>query len=572
MKSILLAQLKKERCFILVVLLLLPSVLALFKGGFFSIYDDMQVIRLHQMDKCFVDRQIPCRWVPDLGYGYGYPLFQYYAPLPYYFMEIFHRLGFSLIASVKIGFGSSLLFSGIFFFLFLRLFFSCFPSLLGAILYVYAPARAADLYVRGAMGELWGMSALPLFFYSFERFIRRSDLKNYILFSFATFLLLVSHNLTVLMALPLLAFWISFRLWQVKRLKLVKATFFSLLGGLGLAAFFVVPLLLELDLVHHQTLVQGYFNYLSHFLNLYQIFFSLKWGYGPSIAGTDDKVFLGVGPVHSLLAFGGFLAAVFIFWKARNKSLSVSKKIRNILQLIFISFVLFLLYCFLAHQRSVFIWKTLAPLSYLQFPWRFIYISIFLSSFLGAFLLEVLEKRKAFIGVVLLCLVVLLYGRFFTPKDWIRISDKEKLSGENWQRQVTASIYDFLPKSAKRAPKHSAPNEVIGKDVETVLAEKGSNWQRYEFVAKSKQEVSLPIYYFSGWQVFLDGKRVETYPRGELGLISFWTEGGRHVVSAKFTRSLARKIGDLISLLTLLIYLALIGRIIKKRFKGQLKK
>ena len=74
------------------------------RPGFFSMYDDMQVIRLQQMDKCVKDGQIPCRWAPDLGYGYGYPLYQYYAPLPYYVMETFHLLGFSLINSVKIGF------------------------------------------------------------------------------------------------------------------------------------------------------------------------------------------------------------------------------------------------------------------------------------------------------------------------------------------------------------------------------------------------------------------------------------------------------------------------------------
>ena len=71
----------------------------LFKAGYFSIHDDLQVGRLYEMDLCFRDGQIPCRWVPDMGYGYGYPLFNYYPPLPFYFGELVHAAGFSIIDS-----------------------------------------------------------------------------------------------------------------------------------------------------------------------------------------------------------------------------------------------------------------------------------------------------------------------------------------------------------------------------------------------------------------------------------------------------------------------------------------
>ena len=56
----------------------------LFVPGYFSHHDNLQVIRIFEMRKCFADLQIPCRWVPDMGYGNGYPLFNFYGPLPYY--------------------------------------------------------------------------------------------------------------------------------------------------------------------------------------------------------------------------------------------------------------------------------------------------------------------------------------------------------------------------------------------------------------------------------------------------------------------------------------------------------
>src|SRR3989337_4439722 len=83
------------------LILTIPAISSLLKPGYFPMHDDMQAMRLLQMDKCIKDGQIPCRWVPDMGYGYGYPQFNYYAPLPYYVMETIHLLGFSYLDSVK---------------------------------------------------------------------------------------------------------------------------------------------------------------------------------------------------------------------------------------------------------------------------------------------------------------------------------------------------------------------------------------------------------------------------------------------------------------------------------------
>src|SRR4051812_19673057 len=56
----------------------------IFLPGYFTHHDDLQVMRIFEMRKCIEDLQIPCRWVPDMGYGNGFPLFNYYGNLPYY--------------------------------------------------------------------------------------------------------------------------------------------------------------------------------------------------------------------------------------------------------------------------------------------------------------------------------------------------------------------------------------------------------------------------------------------------------------------------------------------------------
>src|SRR3989344_5879342 len=69
---------------LLIVGLSLITAWPLFVPGYFSHHDDLQVMRIFEMRKCFSDFQIPCRWVPDMGYGNGYPIFNFYSVFPYY--------------------------------------------------------------------------------------------------------------------------------------------------------------------------------------------------------------------------------------------------------------------------------------------------------------------------------------------------------------------------------------------------------------------------------------------------------------------------------------------------------
>src|SRR3990172_3197625 len=68
----------------IIVLLAILTIWPLIIPGYFSHHDDLHIIRIVEMRKCFADLQIPCRWAPDVGGGYGSPLFNYYNPFVYY--------------------------------------------------------------------------------------------------------------------------------------------------------------------------------------------------------------------------------------------------------------------------------------------------------------------------------------------------------------------------------------------------------------------------------------------------------------------------------------------------------
>ncbi len=195
---------------ILLFLIAIPSFWYLLGSGYFSMHDDLQISRLYQMDLCFRDGQIPCRWVPDMGYGYGYPLFNYYPPLPYYLGQIFHLLGFSYIYSIKLLFILGLFFSSIFAYLLGRELWGKYGGMATAVFYLYAPYHAVDVYVRGALNEFLGLVLFPAVFWAVFKIVKENKKIFIIALAFFFGLLLLSHNLMAFFITPFLIAWASF--------------------------------------------------------------------------------------------------------------------------------------------------------------------------------------------------------------------------------------------------------------------------------------------------------------------------------------------------------------------------
>ncbi|MFZ5933166.1 MAG: hypothetical protein ACOYT7_03790, partial [Patescibacteria group bacterium] len=102
--------------FVPIIVVFLFALLAgrsLLAPGYFNMHDDLQMMRQLEMEKCLLDLQIPCRWVPDMGYGFGFPLFNFYPPLPYLIGEIIRLFGFSFVTTAKLLFLLSFVVSGL---------------------------------------------------------------------------------------------------------------------------------------------------------------------------------------------------------------------------------------------------------------------------------------------------------------------------------------------------------------------------------------------------------------------------------------------------------------------------
>jgi hypothetical protein len=555
---------KSHKLFLLLCLLIVPSFINLIRPGLYSMHDDIQAFRFQQMDKCFKDFQIPCRWIPDMGYQYGYPQFNFYPPSPYYVGTIIHQFGVQFIDVTKIMFGAGFIVGGLGMYLFMKDWLGKWPGFFSAILYTYAPYKATNVYVRGAMSEYWAMSFYPFIFWSIYQFIKTKEKKYGLFLALSVGGLIMTHNLMPLIFLPLAAIWGI--LWVIleKRFKLLGWLIGYGILGIMLAGFFIFPVIVERPYVHLETIIGGYFDYRMHYADLNQLFISNYWGYGSSVWGPWDGLSLSTGQVHTLFGLVAFVLALSQIKKHRKIS---------IVTIIFSGLTLFVL--FMIHQKSSFIWDKLPFLAYLQFPWRFLSDSVFLLSMLGGVAiffaedvkLKLFGKLKAeyILGVIGIIGVLALHITFFQGHDWKNITDVEKFSGISWKKQLTISIFDYLPIYAKLPPIQAAPvkPEILEGQADIPLWDKGSDWQHGQVNVSNEAIVRLPLFDFPGMNVtvklgqtkFVSIDHWNDDCRGQefcLGLITFKLPPGNYEVNVHLDNTLIRTVGNISTFLAII--------------------
>ncbi|KKS45088.1 MAG: hypothetical protein UV10_C0034G0003 [Candidatus Azambacteria bacterium GW2011_GWA1_42_19] len=452
---------------LLLQLLLLPAYSLMLRPGIFTMHD-FHVFRQQQFDKCLHLGYFPCRWAFDATRGYGQPLFNFYGQLPYWIGQIPRLLGTQIIDAAKLNFIFTLTASAVAMFFLARKFWGNTGGVVSAVFYTYAPYRAVDIWVRGALNEAYSFVWYPLILLFLDNYLERKQKKDLfwlIIFSTA---LLITHNLSMLMIAPFLA------IWTLKKLKAIPGLIAAGLTIFLLSAFYLLPVVFESSQVTLTQTTQDYYSYQLHWTTLKQLFVSNFWGYGGSTWGPNDTLSFSVGYLQWILPL---LLMPFLF---RNKKFVLPV-------------VLGFMAVFLTHGKSEFIWKLIPPMSYIQFPWRFLTVSTFFLSLACGAVSLVVPRR--FIPLLLLLLLLLNIG-FFKPDIWRTITDKEQFSGALWDEQRSSAISDFWPKEAK-IPTNFAPQDPL------VL-----------YATDQYQKVQFPTVYFPGWKLTVDGQPTEVFPSG----------------------------------------------------------
>ncbi|MDD4938308.1 MAG: 6-pyruvoyl-tetrahydropterin synthase-related protein [Candidatus Shapirobacteria bacterium] len=550
---------KSKKNIIILICLFLISIFTfyrLLRPGYPSMMDDMHVFRLDQFDKCLKDGQIPCRFIQDGGMGYGYPLFNYYPPLSYGIAEGFHLTGFSLINSLKITFALCHIIGIFGMYFFASLFWGKLGGFISAIIFLLAPYQATDSFVRGAIAELLAINLIPWVFYFLTKFINFHKNKIFLILSLTA--LLLSHNLISLAIAPVLIIYSLLLLFKNKNLnfKSILNLIIPVLFSLGLSSFFILPAIFEKNLVTVDTMTQGYFQYIIHFATLNQLFISRFWGFGASLWGPVDDMAFSIGLVQWLLPL---ISILFLLFKKTKKSFAFA----------FLFFLIFLFSVFLTHNQSTFIWKIFPIMAFYQFPWRFLSIAIFASSFVaGSIILLIKKKFQVLIVVFISLFTILLNFSYFKEDIWYsNLTDNQKLSTENIIAQSGAGLKDYWPKFGQNFPTSFASNQPITSPG-VIINDYVKKSNRVTLIAStdSDSQITLPLVYFPNWELTIDGQKTDFEIDKDLGLIKFNLPSGSHSIVLRLNNTPIRNMANLISLISLILII-IIG--VKPKIKNE---
>ncbi len=559
-------------CFVL-FFVVLASTWALFSQDFFRFHDFTQGARIVEMINALRDGHFPVIWSSNLGYGYGMPLFEFYAPLPYYFGSLFFMGGFSLIGSIKMLLFISSLVTAIGGYLIGKKLFGTLSGLLTSAAITLAPYRAVNLYVRGALSEAWGIMALPFILLGVIKTIK-NERYGWVLLTSSILILLLSHNLTALIFLPFsVLFGAGYLLFEVRenkrKLKKIWQTLSTLVGSYVLAfvlsAFYTVPALLEKNFTRlESTILADYFDYNLHFVYIRQ-FFTENWGYGGSTYGPLDGIsfYLGFGQLIGLFLSGFILFKVIKSTIAKKGKLVIDSNMFHY----FIVVVLCLVALLLTTQKTQFIWDAVPALSFLQFPWRYLSAGIvFLGISVGA-LVKFLPNifSKVFYTVVLLFVLVLLNYKYFQPQEFTSdLGEYYYADANKLRQQMSTTLPDYIPIQIKQ--NQISPVALEGQVLYCQVLnnctedfEITTNKVHKKIVTtnfKTEQKVVFTVADFPGWTAVIDGVAVSKEQSQE-GYLQVAVPAGKHVVLLELKNTFVRNTSNLVSSLGLVIFLGL---------------
>lgn len=535
--------------FIFIFIFSFFTIKPLFTSGFFPMHDDTQVQRVYEMWVSLKDGMFPVRWVPDLGYGYGYPIFNFYGPLAYYIGGVFVFLTGNALIATKIMFGIGILLSGVTMYLFVQSLAGRYAGSIASLLYMYAPYHGLNIYVRGDVAEFFAYAFVPLIFYGIVSYMRTGSHRSILWGSIGYAGVILSHNLSAMMITPFIGIVLCYYIWTKRKEWKQYIWILSLpLLGIMVAAFYWLPTLGEMKYTNVLSQIGGGSDFRDHFVCLSQLW-STPWGYGGSIPGCIDGLSLQIGKIHVLFFI---LGTGILLWKKRFDGLVFT--------------VLGIVSIFLLLPLSQFIWEIVPPMAFFQFPWRFLLPVTFFFSTVGGVgmgvLLNQYIKSEKLLWIITSCisLGIMFYGmKFFVPQTIINktVNDYTEKQFLLWN---TSKISDeYMPQNFN---KPTSADGVVKQKVATTLASdivvehEKVGYQRYLIKTRSADTVKFFTAYFPSWNIYeLDGQKRYALPYTIVrnGMEIDLPRTGEHTIELVFMQTPLEKIANGISLIGLLI-------------------
>lgn len=505
---------------VLLVLAVTPSIINLLQQGF-PLTDDgnWMVIRFSAFYESLRAGQFPVRFLMRLNNGYGYPVADFLYPLFMYLATPLHILGLSFVESIKAVLILSVVLSCVFTYFWLKKIFDSLSSFVGSLIYVFLPYHLFDVYKRGSVGEVLSLSILPFVLWQIER-------GSLGLSSIGVSFLILSHNSLAVLFLGLIVLYMGLNIYISKQRKKLIYKNLSILGfGFGISAFFWIPAVLDLQYTVFSQIKISDFN--SYFASLNLV------GVLSILVILLTVVFMLIGKIkikqHRLTVLMLILAVVSIFF---------------------------------ATSFSATLWQIL-PVSFIQFPFRFLSLTLICISFLSASIIFVLDKKyRALVAIIFLILT------YFFALPYLKVDQFQNFPDTFYStnQDSTTVKNEYMPKWVKRIPSQMYKDKVEntnGEDSINLVANT-ANKTSFEVDLNSANKVRINTVYFPGWSAYVNGQRANIEYLSD-GFINLNLNKGKNSVNVVFGETNVRMLSDIISAFSIVLLISLTFYLRKKK-------
>lgn len=564
------------------LLISLPACIPLVAPGFLQGHDSADPPwRSLQLMEALRDGVLFPRWAPDLYYGYGFPIFNFYSPLGFYPIALLGALTpMDLVSASKLTFALSLVLAG----------FGAYSlsrvtvghrgaALLAGVLYMYATTTLGTVYVRTALATSVALALIPFVLVAFVRLCRKPSLTATGVAAALLTILVLTHNLTSVVTAGMVATLVVLRVLRSWDRRVLLLSGLALILGIGAASFFWIPAVADLGLVHSDRLAGGGASYNLHFVE--------------PLGDVDDTIATRIalepyeqtswGPLDLHLAYpygippyklGLLEGLLFLLWagmllvRRRDVSLDLAWL-----------FLLAVGFFFLHTSWSRFLWEAVPGMEVLQFPWRLNALVALCLAVGGSWALLPLARRWRLV-LPLVGAAAMLSSLWLLPKELAPFDGGVEITREalirheylDPNRAGTMTDGQFLPLSVqwdeveiglrnimRRYDQSYPPERWIGKTA--YLAPDSNGWilaarrgyQRMQALVEVGDETRMAFHtiYFPGWTAYLDGRQVPIEPspwqeyeegrRAALGVVQVLVPPGRHLVTLAFESTPVRQ-------------------------------
>jgi hypothetical protein len=469
-------------------------------------------------------------WASRFAFGWGLPVHVFYPPLSFAFGALCLLLVGPYFAPILFCW-TVLTFAGYAAYRFCKLLrLDETSAIVAGVTYLLSPYFGLNLYERNAFPEVMAAAIFPVVLHAYIRMQRDRTSPLYLALALAV-MLLTNIPATAITVAVLALLTIVDSICKRNFAHLGRAV---LAGSIALllSAFYLVPVIAQKNMIHLRLVATGGQDPVNNFELLA----------GRSLFIHDFFSYLAlISTILTLL----LIAAIATTWKSNSTSSYTS----------FAAVAAFSIFMMLPITRTIY--AHLPGMKYINFPWRFLFVVSFLIALFVAQALHQGDRRRWLVLATLCGFAISWYAMW--PPTWLHNEDATWGKYSAARTAALPGVQEMMPITARFSEEGDyGPPQVVaidsGAPCRTLQLERWHSEHRIIHFDCGDTTLVLKTFFYPGWKILANG-RPAPVAFNEQGAFLVQVQGAG-TLDMQFIWTKDRKLGAMVSLLTLLICLA----------------